>query len=85
MNMEKENNSLRDSETLKELILKIIGSITPTGSDSEDRDRLENLKVYGELINSMILDINKISIYYRNHYEESIREIVKEADMILKR
>lgn len=32
----------------------------------------------------MILDINKISIYYRNHYEESIREIVKEADMILK-
>ena len=25
MNMEKENNSLRDSETLKELILKIIG------------------------------------------------------------
>lgn len=83
MNMEKENNSLRDSETLKELILKIIGP--PTGSDSEDRDRLENLKVYGGLINSMILDINKISIYYRNHYEESIREIVKEADMILKR
>lgn len=29
MNMEKENNSLRDSETLKELILKIIGPITP--------------------------------------------------------
>ena len=85
MNMEKENNSLRDSETLKELILKIIGPITPTGSDFEDRDRLENLKVYGGLINSMILDINKISIYYRNHYEESIREIVKEADMILKR
>lgn len=51
MNMEKENNSLRDSETLKELILKIIGPITPTGSDSEDRDRLENLKVYGELNN----------------------------------
>lgn len=84
MSIEKENNPLRDSKTIRELISKIIGPITPTGSDYEDHNRLENLKVYGELIDSMILDINKISIHYKNHYEESIKEIVKEADMILK-
>lgn len=84
MNMEKENNPLRDPETIRELISKIIGPITPTGSDSEDCDRLENLRVYGELIDSMILNINEISIHYKNHYEESIKEIVKKAEMILK-
>lgn len=51
--MEKKDH-FRDPKVLKELIQNLVGPIMPTGCDSEDRNRLENLKIYGELIDSMV-------------------------------
>lgn len=80
--MEKEDH-LRNPKVLKKLIKKLVGPIIPTGDDSEDRDRLENLKIYGELIDSMVVDLDNIVFYYRDHHEESIKNLVKQANSIL--
>ena len=57
--MEKKDH-FRDPKVLKELIQNLVGPIMPTGCDSEDRNRLENLKIYGELIDSMVIDLDNI-------------------------
>lgn len=75
--------SLKDPEILKEILYRLVGPINPTGSDSVDRERLENLKVLGELIDSVVLDIDNIAYHYENSYEHSIKELVNEANNIL--
>lgn len=80
--MEKKDH-FRDPKVLKELIQNLVGPIMPTGCDSEDRNRLENLKIYGELIDSMVIDLDNIVFYYRDHHEESIKNLVKQANIIL--
>lgn len=78
-----EEKNLKDPGVLKEILYKLVGPIDPTGSDSIDQERLENLKVLGELVDSIVLDIDNIAYHFQNSYEHSVKELVKEANNIL--
>ena len=66
------------SEVIIEVIDRLVGSIEPYGSESIDKERLENLEtlieILDEYINEMI-DVTK----YRNRYEYSILKIADRA------
>lgn len=81
--MERKLNVLKDPEVLRELIRELIGPIYPSGDSGLDKERLDNLKIYGELVNLMVKDIDDIAWNYKDFQEKSIKDIVKEANNIL--
>lgn len=67
-----------NSELIIEVINKLIGSIEPYGSESIDKERLENLETLIEVVDEYINEIIHAA-KYRNRYEYSILKIADRA------
>jgi len=69
--------------TIYDIVVRLIGNIEPTGQDSIDIQRLDNLKKLGELVNRLVDDIGTIASSNKNSYENSVKELVNSANEIL--
>lgn len=59
---------------IKEIVQKLIGSITPAGSSHLDTQRLENLKVMCSLVEDLVYEINFVA-RDKDRYEASMKEM----------
>jgi len=57
---------------IKEIVDKLVGSITPAGESHKDRERFENLKVMCNLVEQLVSDINFVA-RDKDRYESSIK------------
>jgi len=69
----KEEDKNNIEMTNKEIVLKLIGKITPIGETNEDMDRLENLKLVCSLITGLVNDVSYVSGEYSNRHEYSMK------------
>ena len=66
------------SDVIIEVIDRLVGSIEPYGSESIDKERMENLETLIEVMDEYISEIIKAA-RYRNRYEYSILKIANRA------
>ena len=59
---------------IKEIVQKLVGSITPAGESHLDTQRLENLKVMCSLVDDLVYKINFVT-RDKDRYEASMKEI----------
>lgn len=57
-----------------EILMKLIGTVTPYGSTHIDEERFENLKQLCEMADSILLLIHEVAQYKERH-EFSMKEI----------
>jgi hypothetical protein len=66
---------------LKDIIMKLNGSVLPTGCDSTDQDRMENLKKLCDLTQYLLsVIINDVAYDNKDCYEQSIKDMVDYAN-----
>ena len=70
-------------ENIKEIVLKLVGSITPAGESHKDTQRLENLKVLFNLIEDLVYEVNCVS-KEKDRYESSMKLMGEYADKFLR-
>jgi len=58
---------------LHEIVLKLVGPVTPIGETTADDRRYENLKVLADLTSKLIIEISQISYRYKNSHEFSVK------------
>lgn len=56
---------------LKEIVMKLVGSIDPIGETITDVARLEALKDLCNLVSDLVAEINSVVICNRHSYESS--------------
>lgn len=61
-------------ENIKEIVQKLVGSITPAGESHLDTKRLENLKVMCGLVEDLVYEINFVA-RDEDRYEASMKEM----------
>jgi len=61
-------------ENIKEIVQKLVGSISPSGQSHLDTQRLENLKVMCGLVEDLVYEINFVA-REENAYQYSIKEM----------
>lgn len=59
---------------IKEIVQKLVGSITPAGESHLDTKRLENLKVMCGLIEDLVYEVNYVA-RDKDRYESSMKEM----------
>ena len=59
---------------LYEIIMKLVGSVQPTGKHDIDEAHLENLKKLTKLTDKLLFEINKVALYSDSD-EQSISEL----------
>lgn len=59
---------------LKEIVQKLVGSITPAGESHLDTKRLENLKVMCDLVEDLVYEITFVA-RDEDRYEASMKEM----------
>lgn len=59
---------------LKQIIQKLVGSITPAGESHLDTQRLENLKIMCELIEDLVYEVNYVA-RDKDRYESSMNKM----------
>ena len=64
---------------LIDIVDKLVGNIEPFGSESIDKIRFENLKVYCDLIEKMIIRVDNIA--YENK-DKTLSSVKKSVDYI---
>jgi len=69
---------------LKEIVLKLVGSIAPAGESHLDSKRLENLKTLCNLVEDLVTEINYVSAD-KDRFESSMSVMGKYADNFLNR
>ncbi len=67
---------------LFEIVMKLVGSVHPTGSHETDAIRLENLKKLTELTRKLLFEINKVALYSDSH-ERSISQLGDHANRFI--
>ena len=67
---------------LKEIVEKLVGSITPAGESHLDTQRFENLKVMCSLVEDLVYEINYVS-RDKDRYESSMKVMGVYADKFL--
>lgn len=72
------------SQTLYEIVNKLVGPISPVGCHHDDDQRLENLKTLMTLIDTLVLDIQDVA-FYKNSNQPSIKRVGERADEFLKK
>ena len=70
------------TETVYEVVTKLIGNIEPVGETYQDEKRYENLKVMTELVDRLIFDLVSVA-GERNRQEHSINRDGKFANVFL--
>ena len=68
---------------LKEIVQKLVGSITPAGEHHIDKERFENLKVLCNLVDELLYEITCVAIDNENRYEYSMKEMGKYASKFI--
>ena len=68
---------------IKEIVQKLVGSITPAGESNLDTKRLENLKIICGLIEDLVYEVNYVS-RDKDRYESSIKVMGEYADKFLR-
>lgn len=58
---------------IKEIVQKLVGSISPAGESHLDTQRLENLKVMCSLIEDLVYEVNFVT-RDKDRYEASMKE-----------
>lgn len=61
-------------ENIKEIVQKLVGSISPAGQSHLDTQRLENLKIMCGLVEDLVYEINFVA-REENAYQSSIKEM----------
>ena len=69
---------------LYEIVSKLTGDIEPTGDNSIDLDRLDNLEIYLDLCDSMLTDIQSIANQYKDSTAASEQNIGERAEDFIK-
>ena len=59
---------------LKQIVQKLVGSISPSGESHLDTKRLENLKVMCSLVEDLVYEINFVA-RDKDRYEASMKEM----------
>ena len=59
---------------IKEIVQKLVGSITPAGESNLDTKRLENLKIICGLIEDLVYEVNYVA-RDKDRYESSMKEM----------
>ena len=70
-------------KNLKEIVQKLVGSITPAGESHLDTQRLENLKMMCSLVEDLVYEINYVA-RDKDRYESSMAVMGKYADNFIK-
>ena len=68
---------------IKEIVQKLVGSITPAGESHLDTKRLKNLKIICGLIEDLVYEVNYVS-RAKNRYESSMKVMGEYADNFLR-
>ena len=68
---------------IKEIVQKLVGSITPAGESHLDTKRLENLKIICGLIEDLVYEVNYVS-RNKDRYESSMKVMGEYADKFLR-
>ena len=68
---------------IKEIVQKLVGSITPAGESHLDTKRLENLKIICGLIEDLVYEVNYVS-RDKDRYESSMKVMGEYADKFLR-
>lgn len=56
-----------------EVVIKLVGSITPVGSSGIDNDRYKNLEIMIELVDKLISDIDCVAYDNKDCYQHSMK------------
>lgn len=67
-----------------EVVKKLVGPIRPVGESSTDEERFENLKVMTDLVDMLLIDIDRVAMA-KNHCMHSMSKSGKFADEFLTR
>ena len=62
----------KDGIDIYEVVKKLVGPITPIGCHATDKDRLENLKVFINVVEEMLVDLERVASY-QNRQEISMK------------
>lgn len=61
-------------ENIKQIVDKLVGSITPAGESHKDSERMENLKVMCGLVERLVSDIHFVA-RDKDRYEASMKKM----------
>lgn len=61
-----------ESETVYEVVKKIVGPIEPVGCSNTDEKRLENLKLLTSVVGRLLNDIDSVAMC-KNNYQHSMQ------------
>lgn len=67
-----------DSETIYEVVKKLVGPIDAYGSTEIDEQRLKNLEVFGDLLVELKMDLRAVS-QNKTRQEYSMKQIGEKA------
>lgn len=70
--------------THKDIVLKLIGPISPVGESGADEERLENLKKLCDLVDGLMFEIDHVASH-KDRYEYSVKKAGEYADNFLKK
>lgn len=59
---------------MKQIVQKLVGSISPSGESHLDTKRLENLKIMCDLIEDLVYEVNYVA-REKDRYEASMKEM----------
>jgi hypothetical protein len=68
---------------IKEIVQKLVGSISPAGESHLDTNRFENLKVMCNLVEDLVYEI-QFTARDKDRYESSMKIMGEHADKFLK-
>lgn len=63
-----------DHQEIYKVVMKLIGEVKPFGSTDVDQERLENLNALLELIDSLLVKVDGLTVF-RNRQEQSVKDI----------
>jgi hypothetical protein len=71
------------SLTHSEILLKLIGNISPCGRSEIDNERMENLKTLCELVDILVSAIDSVAYENKDSHEHSVKEMASYAKNFL--
>lgn len=72
-----------NSDTIVEVVRKLVGEIRPAGETNTDAKRLINLEVMTQVVDDLLTDIDEVATDNKNRYEDSMKKAGKFANDFL--
>jgi len=64
-----------NSETITEVVKKLVGEIQPYGASDIDNKRFENLKTICEVVNNLVIEIDRVAYENKDRQEFSMKQM----------